>query len=69
MANRITRRKLLQQLGMGAVGASVVGCTVPETQDKSPVLRFAYLTDMHIKPGIGAEEGVKKCIDAILKNE
>ncbi len=69
MANKISRRKLLQQLGMGAVGASMVSCTVPEAQVKSPVLRFAYLTDMHIKPGIGAEEGVKKCIDAVLKNE
>jgi 3',5'-cyclic-AMP phosphodiesterase len=71
---KLTRRKLLQTLGLGAIGVSAfpMACTSSGTsknKEKVPVLRFVHLTDMHIDPGIGAEEGVKKCIDHILSSE
>jgi 3',5'-cyclic AMP phosphodiesterase CpdA len=70
----ISRRKLLKLFGMGTVGAGMlpISCAVPNAKDETkrkPVLRFAHVTDMHIEPGIGAEEGVKKCIDYIREKE
>ena len=70
----ISRRKLLKLFGLGTVGAGMlpISCAVPnfsEETKRKPVLRFAHLTDMHIESGIGAEEGVKKCIDYILEKE
>jgi Icc protein len=71
---KMKRRKFLQALGLGTIGAGSFpsACTSPSTlenKEKIPVLRFAHLTDMHIEPGIGAEEGVKKCINHIIKSE
>ena len=72
--NKINRRNLLKALGLGAIGSNIVpmGCSSPnfnEVNKNNPIIRFAHLTDMHIEPGIGAEEGVKKCIDHILSSE
>ncbi|RZS98621.1 metallophosphoesterase family protein [Cecembia calidifontis] len=74
MKNKISRRNLLHVLGLGAFSTSMLplSCAAPNQADEkkqSPVLRFAYLTDMHIKPGLGAEEGVKNCINHILSKE
>lgn len=74
MKSKITRRNALQALGLGTLGASVLplACTNPKTeplQAKTPILRFAHVTDMHVEPGIGAEEGVKRCFDHILNKE
>lgn len=71
---KLTRRKLLHALGLSPIGlgAFALACTsrsTSENKDKVPILRFAYLTDMHIEPGLGAEEGVKKCISHILNKE
>lgn len=67
------RRKLLKVAGLGALASA---WTLTESHSKAlpesslePVLRFAHLTDMHIKPGPEAESGVRKCLDHILKNE
>ncbi len=73
MKKNISRRKLLKAAGWGALGSAIpLRNTLAQGNSKSgqePVLRFVHLTDMHIKPGIGAGEGVKKCIDHILENE
>jgi 3',5'-cyclic-AMP phosphodiesterase len=74
MPTHLTRRKVLQTLGLGAIGASSfsMGCKEVANQSSNqtvPVLRFVHLTDMHLQPGGIAEEGVKKCIDHVLKNE
>lgn len=73
MNKKLSRRKLLQVLGLGA-GTTVLpsACTSTSNDsqiEKEPVLRIAHLTDMHVKPGLGAEEGVKRCIDHILEKE
>jgi len=73
-SKKINRRNLLKTLGLGAFGTSIFpfGCSnsnSPKGAELTPVLRFAHLTDMHVEPGIGAEEGVKKCIEHILKTE
>jgi len=74
MKNKITRRNLLQVLGLGAVGAGIlpISCASPQVSDEiknTPVLRFAHITDIHLLPDDLAESGVKKCIDQILTNE
>lgn len=51
MKNKITRRNLLQVLGLGAVGAGMlpISCASPQVSDeikKTPVLRFAHITDL-----------------------
>lgn len=73
MKKNISRRKLLKAAGWGALGSTipftVAKAHEPSINEQEPVLRFAYLTDMHIKPDLGAEKGVKRCIDHILENE
>lgn len=72
-SNKINRRNLLKTLGFGAIGTSIIplGCSSPNSSDvkkPNPIIRFVHLTDMHVEPGIGAEEGVKKCIEHILNS-
>jgi Icc protein len=74
MKNKITRRNLLQVLGLGAVGAGIlpISCASPkvtEEKQRTPVLRFAHITDIHLLPDDSAERGIKKCMDQILANE
>lgn len=69
-----SRRKLLKLLGLGAIGATLVpsSCTTQKESSeikKTPVLRFAHLTDMHLLPEATAEQGARRCIDYILNNE
>ncbi|PRY89043.1 metallophosphoesterase family protein [Mongoliibacter ruber] len=74
MKKKLTRRNLLKVMGLGTVGAGMLSVNSAEANvfhqtKKIPVLRFAFLTDMHLKPGVEPEKGLRKCIDAILANE
>ena len=74
MKNKITRRNLLHVLGLGAVGVGMlpISCASPKSSEekkRTPVLRFAHITDIHLLPDDSAESGLRKCLDQILHIE
>jgi 3',5'-cyclic-AMP phosphodiesterase len=74
MPKHLTRRKALQTLSLGALGATGISLACNPNADtssiqKKPILRIVHLTDIHLEPGEIPEVGLRKCIDYVLKNE
>jgi 3',5'-cyclic AMP phosphodiesterase CpdA len=63
MMQEITRRQLLGGAGTLLGGLAVGGAQIPTLAAGG--FRFVHLTDLHIQPELGAERGVRQCIEQV----
>ncbi len=70
------RREILKQAGVLAAAGLVIGnksdavaAGVSAAGKSKPVLRVAHITDVHIRPDLGAPEKFKNCLEEIKKQK